>query len=157
MLLPLAVDSGNTYQTVFKHDVEAVSNGYAYDINRPWLNSHIIVTVEQDKKNRYEVSNLKKMKSFQSKFSISVNGIHYDEYVLEIQEQFKEDRELILKSCFSNISSEAKLRISSFWFMDSNSKLFRAIFSSDKPIVDISKEVLEEEDVIERGFLVSEG
>jgi hypothetical protein len=154
MLLPLAIDSNVTYKEVFGHDLEAISNGYAYDKNRPWLNSHAIVTIEQDKKNRYEVAKLKAMPTFQSKFSISVSGIHYDEYVLEIQDKFKKDRELILQSCPSNISSEAKLKIVTFWLIDDKSKVFRSLFASEEDIASISEEVLGEEDVIERHFLL---
>lgn len=110
-ILPFIFDSSELFQEKYKF-----VNAYIEDINRPFLDNHVLLVFEYNSEINDELeSKIKQNNWFCAKYDLFIDGIFYIEYVFIIPHYFKKIINTIKDGYFNSIDENSKIRIISFW------------------------------------------
>lgn len=100
---------------IFKDEYKFI-NAYIEDINRPYLDNHVMVVFEYDTKNYQKIDNcILNNPYYCNKYNIYINNVYYIEYVFIIPPIYKKIINIIKDGYFNNIDESLKLKIIDFW------------------------------------------
>jgi len=147
LLLPLVSIEDKRAEDYLEGYSKALVNAFHYDINKPYLDNHIHIVFDTLLFREREVATIKDKSELEKISSYQLSGIYVKSYALRIAEEYSSSLELILKNKAFNLAPEIKVKILKFWDMPVNSILFDTLYVNPK--MDISKEILPEEDYLE--------
>lgn len=156
LLLPLAANENTNWDYYLERNINSLVNGYIGDVNRPYLDKHIILAFNLETLAEYKIKEIVSAENFVSYKESRINGIHIGLYSMEVSDKWNQDYLLILQNNYFNISNEAKKLIMSFWGFNSNSKLYNSLYVKAIQPIDLSKDIYPEEDIIDRNFFIED-
>ena len=156
-LLPLAIEGNTTYKELLNGNLNALVNGYSGDINRPWLDDHVILVFDPEKMNTYRVNNLERLKNNTISKSILIENVPLLIHAIKILDEYHKDSILIRSNRFSELRTSIKIRILSFWRQNENSDLYKVLFSRDYSNNSISEEIIPEESFVSQKYVITSG
>lgn len=156
-MFPMVASDNENWQSYFKNYEKSLVNGYSGDINRPWLDKHIIVKFDSDKLTTLNVDELARNENFYKTNTCMINKKYYDLYAMMIPDEYLEEYELIKDGDYFNITAKLKHKIIRFWDIDINSEFAMSFFVKHKNDIvpkNIKEEIVEEETYINKYFKV---
>lgn len=129
-------------------------NAYVGDINRPFLDNHIIVLFKYNIKVFNNIDKeIKENPYFCCKYDVFINNEFYLEYVFIIPPEYKYVIKSIINGYFHSIDENHKLHIMSFWNNKDLSYL-KDLLKKPKDLLDVKSlyernEIVTEEDCTE--------
>lgn len=143
-ILPFIFESSELFQDKYKF-----INAYVEDINRPFLDNHILLIFEYDSKINNDLeSKITQNDWFCAKYDLFINGIFYIEYVFIIPHQYKKIINAIKDGYFNSIDENSKIKIISFWKNQD--------FSYLKELLNNSMDLTKIKSLIDRNEIVTE-
>lgn len=156
-LLPLALESPTTYTKLLGESLSALMNGFSGDINRPWLDKHVIVVFDPEKMDTYRVNGLIKLKNHTMSKIVNIDKTPLLMHALKIDDEYQKDADLIRFNRFSELRTSVKIRILSFWKQNEDSDLYKVLFSRNYSGNSIAKELLPEESCASQAYVILSG
>lgn len=156
-LLPLVTEAPSNYKTLLGKYTKALVNGYSGDINRPWLDNHVILIFDPELMDTYRVNTLEELPTKRLSKLIRIDGQPVIIYALEIHPKYSTDLKLILANRFPELKASTKIRMLSFWQQDESSSLCKLLFSKNYNQNSISEELLQEETYISQEYVITQG
>ena len=156
-LLPLTFTEHTTFTKLFKGNTDALINGFSGDINRPWLDNHVIVLFDPEMMDTYRVNGLKDLKNHTMSKIVRIDKTPLLMHAIKIHEEFDKDAVLIRANRFSELRSSLKIRILSFWKQNEESDLYKVLFSKNYSDNSIAKELMPEEDYASQAYVILSG
>lgn len=150
LLLPLVAEEGRKADYYIKKYLESLVDGYSQDINKPWLDCHISIVFDYELMDEVDIVELSANGNFATKTSYLIHDKYVCSYALKIPDEHYDEYAYILRQDYSKVSTDTKNAILSFWGMSYGSKVFNELFTEKETYIDITKEILPEENYIER-------
>ena len=150
LLLPLTSTRIYKYTDYLSNDIEALSNGYANDINAPQYDNHMFILLDPRYITEYRSKGLSGADSFVYMKEIKIADEFFMKYTLAIDDAYLENADMIRKNNYFNLSREVKDKIMNFWNADSTSNLYNALYVKAIEPIDIANEKVAEETHFER-------
>jgi hypothetical protein len=155
-VLPLIAKSNEKYTSYiepgFENDeVVSFEDAYSSDINRPWLDEHLLMVYNTENQTPYSImKTLENNENFIQEYVYRFDGKFYTIYAYKIPFEFEREYKLISDGKYSRLSRDTKIRILTFWSAMADSILFSILFPpSGKDIASsIKDDVLLEKDYI---------
>lgn len=157
LLLPLAFESKIDNIRAFGRDASALINGYAGDINRPWLDKHVIVVFDPERLDSTSINSFKNNAEVSLSRNIRIDKVNVHIEALKIKEKYESELKLIMLGRYIDLKIETKVKILSFWHQGDESDLFRILFSKNYSQNKLAAELLPEEDFIPQDYIIVSG
>lgn len=150
LLMPLVADEGLTYEHyINKNNIDALIDGYFSDINKPWLDRHLLIAFDCELMDTSEIKEMLKCSNYDAKSSYLIDDKYIRSYALKVPEWFEDEYELIAQNKYTQLSFETKQMILLFWQLTNNSLLYKILFGIHSETVDVQSEMIKEESSFE--------
>ena len=150
LLLPLISTKELKFEDVIGEYSGALINGFYADKNKPNLDNHIHLVFETSKFKSAEVNNIIELNQLEHISGYRMSGIFVQSYALRISNEYETSMNLILKGKTNLLSNEVKMKIAEFWDLNARTDIFKSLFDKNIELVDTRKEILPEEDYIDK-------
>lgn len=146
LLLPLIAEEGRDAEYYISQHKNALIDGYAFDVNKPWLDCHISVVFDCELMNKVEVYELANNANFVCKTSYCIGDKYVYSYSLSIPATMRAEYELLMNQNYSKVSHDTTAMILAFWRPEFDSKITKELLNLNKSSLKMCEEILPEEE-----------
>lgn len=149
LLLPLvSIEFTKAEQLLEGYD-KAFINGFSSDINKPFIDKHVHLVFDNSMYKEKDVETLISLEQLEYIASYRMSGVFVKSYALRLDDGYSLSIKKILEGNCSDLSSDIKHKIITFWNAPADSALFNALYGKGCEL-DPNKDVLPEEDYIDK-------